>query len=105
MRLIDAEALVNALSEARDFSPTLCGRPIIEVSDIIQMIEDAPSIDAEPVRRCKDCQYCMKPGNPPEAWDGSWDYSFVCTAWETDFYAPKYTPDTYFCGDFKRREE
>ena len=49
MRLIDADALVNALSAAKDTAPELLGRPIIDVSDMVRMIEDLPTIDAVPV--------------------------------------------------------
>lgn len=88
--LISRTALVNALTEAQDCAPTLCGRPIIEVSDMIRMIEDAPSVDAEPVIRCKHCAHCV----PLQ--DGK---SFYCKSSEMEFYAPYYDMATYFCGD------
>lgn len=45
MRLIDADALIDALD--------------ISDEDIIfkEMLEDAPTIDAVPVIRCKDCRH------------------------------------------------
>lgn len=64
-----------------------------------KLIEQAPAI------RCEGCKHCMKISNPPEAWDGSGDGSFMCDSWEADFYAPTYTAQTYFCGDYKPREE
>ena len=47
MRLIDADALVHDLIHNRSFYP-VCVR---------RAIEDAPTIDAVPVVRCKDCKH------------------------------------------------
>lgn len=47
MRLIDADALVHDLIHNRSFYPVCVWRAI----------EDAPTIDAAPVVRCKDCIY------------------------------------------------
>lgn len=51
MRLIDADALIDELG--------------ISDEDIIfeGMLEDAPTIDAVPVVRCKDCKYYDTPKN------------------------------------------
>ena len=64
MRLIDADKLVDALY-ANEFA-TLC--PLDEVSGVI---DEAPTVDAVPVVRCRDCKksgltefgkrYCSKP--------------------------------------------
>ena len=47
MRLIDADALIDELG--------------ISDEDIVfeEMLEDAPTIDAEPVVRCGDCKFCQ----------------------------------------------
>lgn len=50
MRLIDADKLVDALYD-NEFA-TLC--PLDEVSGVI---DEAPTVDAVPVTRCKDCKY------------------------------------------------
>ena len=64
MRLIDADKLVDALYD-NEFA-TLC--PLDEVSGVI---DEAPTVDAVPVVRCRDCKksgltefgkrYCSKP--------------------------------------------
>lgn len=64
MRLIDADKLVDALYD-NEFA-TLC--PLDEVSGVI---DEAPTVDAVPVVRCRDCKksgltefgkrYCSEP--------------------------------------------
>ena len=62
MRLIDADALVSALNNGRLKEQT--GRAVpfnavpfnAGVAFALTMVEDAPTIDAVPVVRCKDCK-------------------------------------------------
>lgn len=51
MRLIDADALMKAFYKSID-DAVLHGGKIVPFQDIIQ---NAPTIDAVPVVRCKDC--------------------------------------------------
>lgn len=51
MRLIDADALVQALHEAG----TVMGKPHFRCRTVYECINKAPKIDAVPVVRCKDC--------------------------------------------------
>lgn len=58
MRLIDADALVSALNNGRLEEQT--GRAVpfnAGVAFALTMVEYAPTIDAVPVVRCKDCTY------------------------------------------------
>lgn len=50
MRLIDADALMSQTFSTRQ------GYDAVLVEDIV----NAPTVDAEPVVRCKDCVYCGK---------------------------------------------
>lgn len=52
MRPIDADALLEKMEHRKEY----IGRP----SDPVCLVEDAPTIDAVEVVRCKDCQYCEK---------------------------------------------
>ena len=60
MRLIDADALVaRIMTDAPDF---MDGGSSITKAFIMAMIKTrnvAPTIDAVPVVRCKDCKYCV----------------------------------------------
>ena len=48
MRLIDADALINTLNEGKiNFN-----------ADINYIILNAPTVEAENVVRCKDCNFC-----------------------------------------------
>jgi hypothetical protein len=51
MRLIDADALKKDAQDTREFQIDLGG-----VWDVKCLIDDAPTIDAIPVVRCKDCK-------------------------------------------------
>ena len=58
MRLIDADALASALNNGRLKEQT--GRAVpfnAGVAFALTMVEYAPTIDAVPVVRCKDCVY------------------------------------------------
>ena len=53
MRLIDAdEAIINFGFEWDDISPTR--------DEFVEFIKKQPTIEAEPVVRCKDCKYSEK---------------------------------------------
>ena len=72
MRPIDADVLENALLKVKDFAPELCGRPIIRVTDMINIIRKMPTADAAPIRlglwKCGGGRSCA-------------DGSSVCDAW------------------------
>lgn len=66
MRLIDADALQNLFNEV---STSLLGKPDLakDVEHMVrafimttEMIQDAPTVDAVPVVRCKDCKHRSK---------------------------------------------
>ena len=56
MRLIDADALLSQYNESAIVELGEYGDGCL---DIISDIEHAPTIDAVPVVRCKDCKYKM----------------------------------------------
>ena len=65
MRLIDADALASALNNGRLEEQT--GRAVpfnAGVAFALIMVEYAPTIDAVPVVRCKDCKYYTIPTKP-----------------------------------------
>ena len=49
MRLIDADALLNKFYQEQP--------AITDVDDYYYLVEDAPTIDAEPVLRCENCEH------------------------------------------------
>ena len=51
MRLIDADALVCSFCNVEGTAPILGLSRIIEVSDVVRIIEDAPTVDVVPVRK------------------------------------------------------
>ena len=58
-RLIDADALLTELDKFVNPMPDANGLHFLGgLSTAITEIENAPTIDAVPVVRCKDCEYC-----------------------------------------------
>lgn len=84
MRLIDADAL----------GVGLCSRDILPAdycagwNGLVRLIGRAPTVDAVPVVRCKDCKHC-----------GKGECGLWC-ALHDDMYAK----EDYFCADGERRE-
>lgn len=88
MRLIDADALKAALvplwncHDDSDFAN----------KDVWRELENAPTIDAVPVVRCRDCMY----------WDKSWQTIEGC---HYCGMIDKQTEGDFFCGDGEREKE
>lgn len=63
-RLIDADALYDKVFMA-NCGKTDCGKESCNkccIKPALKFIEDAPTVDAEPVVRCKNCRYFNKYG-------------------------------------------
>jgi len=81
-RLIDADVLVKTLNEVLDEDPSLSKVLLVRFAE--QILNDAPTVDAEPVKKghwiekddeC-ECPFCGK----------TWNYTDNCT--ETFDYCP-----------------
>ena len=101
MRLINADALID---EVRSFHCADCGRRkgmkkgkltfvyeigeapcrACEICDAIDYLENAHTVDAVPVVRCKDCKYGTKALESPFMFCGKPYSGFI--AHETDYY-------------------
>ena len=74
MRLIDADALKKKICQRY---PHFIDR--LALSEVFGAIKNAPSIDAVPVIRCKECKYRC------ETEDGEYNpEDIVCTYWMSD---------------------
>lgn len=95
-RLIEAEALAEALEKHEENERNLSDYQY-GINDGLQIaemeLEDAPTIDAVPVVRCKDCE-----GFDPDGRGGGMG---ICHWWYDD---PDVPPDGY-CHEAERREE
>lgn len=99
MKLIDKDALMETLGIADDckdcryLSPNFCGRE----NDFVVVcanITDAPTIDAVPVVRCRDCKHRYDDG--------------YCEVWGDSFYYWEEfdeVPEDMFCGHGERRND
>lgn len=74
MRLKDTDALIEHLRKDPIF-------PLVEKYGITGVIEAAPTIDAVPVVRCKDCKYWQQ-ARPNS---GNCSMGFAPTAYADDF--------------------
>jgi hypothetical protein len=88
MRLIDADALFSALNDAKWYDNA--DREIA-----LDYVEDAPTVDAVQVVRCKDCEF----------WDdtrGILTYH-ACRLWSA-VNSTRYTADMDFCNKGERAD-
>ena len=96
MRLIDADALLKAIV---DFPYGYRGM-------IKSVIDNQPTIDAEPVIRCKDCKH--RPILTDRECDSGFKYEFQderCPCQCDDPWYNWMPDDDWFCGNGERKEE
>lgn len=89
MRLIDADALYTLLVKMKDFGD-------LTAKKAIRCVQSQPTIDAEPVTRCRDCQFSIITAwrgeeAEPEGWG--------CRQWHRP------TDPDGFCHKGKRRKD
>lgn len=100
MRLIDVDALIETMRENAEGNEGWYGDTWAFMRDV----ENAPTIDAVPVVRCKDCKH----------WDEHSQYGYdsengvygnYCMLWtpDDDFYAVQ-TPEDGFCFVGERKD-
>ena len=80
-RLIDADAVLEELK-----------RMEVELIYTAVVVKDAPTIDAVPVVRCKDCKHRIK-----------WNDSFGCSFW--GYYGDEFADGEMFCSKGERKDD
>lgn len=112
MRLIDADALKADLIESKEklweiynglshhIDKQICGGQIGSFVEAILRTKDAPTIDAVPVVRCKDCTYRADPMECPMCFEEYTDLSED----EWDSIISDSTVDDGFCHHGKRKD-
>ena len=75
MRMIDADELIRShCMNCELFHVAGCGG-----CGAVRLIRDAPTIDAEPVVRCKDCVYSWGEGHACEKWNALVEPNDFCS--------------------------
>lgn len=102
-RLIDADALMKELKDFCDW----CRDGRKQGTDFVLdcVIPNAPTIDAVPVIRCKDCKH--RPTIDGE-WENGFDVIFPdgrCPCQCDDGWYNWMPRDDWFCGNGERKEE
>ena len=98
MRLIDADVLIEKLEHFEQSSSTLKGiglEPLMAIKTVGEMVQAMPTVDAEPIVRCKDCD-----------WLGTEDDGVFLPDWACGWcpnVACSVKPDG-FCDSGKRRD-
>lgn len=95
MRLIDANALSDALGEMWRIPKDWDGHMDETCEDAFDAIENAPTVDAVQVVRCRDCEF----------WDdnrGILTYH-ACRLWSA-VNSTRYTADMDFCSKGERAD-
>lgn len=98
-RLKDADALVKHLCEdvaLKHFYGRTMEHAVRNLHYLCEFIDNAPTVDAVPVVRCKDCKHCEK-----SCFAGFWH----CEAWGQEICMAVHDPEKYFCAEGERREE
>ena len=93
MRLIDADALIA------EYDRVHVGEP----GGARKLMEDAPTIDAVPVVRCKDCRWWDKSEDSPFGYCMAMKHGYMSANWEIGIYR-KYKGD-FYCADGERDKE
>ena len=89
-RLIDADVAIENIEEWLDSVGTaMIGKGLSYTGELMGCIEDAPTVDAVPVVRCKDCARCVPYKGVP-----------FCNKWRT---FPEVELDG-FCSYAERKE-
>ena len=92
-RLIDADALDKTIYEQ---IPIKVFGTVKRMAAMREIIQNAPTVDAVPVVRCRECRYWRQKVSPTEHW--------VCD--HHSFNERKmYTMPDFYCADGERREE
>ena len=99
MRLIDADVLMKAFYKSID-DAVLHGGKIVPFQDIIQ---NAPTIDAVPVVRCKDCRWWDNSEDSPYGYCMAMKHGYMSENWEIGIYR-RYKGD-FYCADAERKED
>ena len=99
MRLIDATPLECQAKEGMGNEWNHCTAPTSWAhaeERFLNRIEDAPTVDAVPVVRCKDCKHLC-------VWNGKDIYAF-CPKTNIVFFPFEQDTRTFFCGFGERKD-
>lgn len=94
MRLIDADALKEHIKMYTSVFAKYDWREICE------MLNDAPTVDAVEVVRCKDCKWWDEDENDPYGYCMAMKHGYISARWEIGIYR-KYKGD-FYCADGER---
>ncbi len=96
MRLIDTDIIMADLNDHADYADML-------IKDIKEYIAEQPTIEAEPVVRCKDCDWWDRIDDGSYGYCHSCKHGFYSANWEISIYR-RYKED-FFCADGERRTD
>ena len=92
MRLIDADALKKAIPDVEaDFFENCGNCNMLSKEDVLEIMDDQPTVDAVPIIRCKDCKF--------RYWD-DWLEDYFCQCYAEYMQV---LPDD-FCSNAERKE-
>ena len=99
MRLIDADVVVENIEEWLDSVGTaLIGNGLSYTGELMGCIEDAPTVDAIPVVRCRECKHWKPSGS--KAGNSFSDMEYIGGCEFTNYYRR----ESDFCSYGKRKD-
>lgn len=94
MKLIDGDALIERMKKDPLF-------PLVERYGVTGVIEAEPTVDAEPVVRCKDCRWFDKEPGGTYGYCHAAKHAYYSQHWEISIY--RTNKDDFYCADGERR--
>jgi len=101
MRLIDADALMD--KHRKEERERYGGTFVVGDNRFMQRFMDAPTVDAVPVVRCKDCKWWDNDENSPYGYCMAMKHGYNSANWEIGIYR-KYKGD-FYCADGEKKED
>lgn len=106
-RLIDADAVIDIAMQYCPDDDGSCSKADVDIREMLDEIESLPTVDAEPVVRCKDCKWGeITDYGAGEVLECVRDrlYRINSISLEGETYFRKVEPDNY-CAWGERRED
>lgn len=98
MRLIDWDKVLEWIHRQKETTEQWSMRIAIE-----NYVDEMPTIDAEPVVRCKDCKWWSEDDNDSYGYCMAMKHGYMSANWEIGIYR-KYKGD-FYCADGERIED
>lgn len=108
MRLIDADAFMDEVTQQTEFIKVIDVSELTQVAEVLYegvkaQIEKMPTIEAVQVVKCKDCRWFDKTEDSSYGYCHAMKHGYYSEHWEISIYR-KYKED-FYCADGEKMDE